>query len=72
MGIPGSATTPIFGSDFKLMFRLNRPHFQRLVEDIMGENLQFYKRRKSSSITTVFFGGKTKTVVTEEDFSSFC
>jgi hypothetical protein len=58
MGIPGNLTTPIFGSEFKLMFRLSKPRCQRLMEDIMAEDLFFYKRRKSSSITTVLFRGK--------------
>jgi hypothetical protein len=46
-GIPGNPNTPIFGSEFKLMFRLRKPRFQRLTEDIMAEDHCFYKKKKN-------------------------
>jgi hypothetical protein len=45
--IPGNPTTPIFGIELKLMFRLNKPRFQRLMEDIMAADLFFYKKEKN-------------------------
>jgi hypothetical protein len=31
------------GSDFKLMFRMSRSRFQRLMEDVMARDIKFYK-----------------------------
>jgi hypothetical protein len=53
MGIPGNPTIPIFGCEFKLMFRLSKPRFQRLMEGIMAEDLSSTKKEKSSSVTTI-------------------
>ena len=49
MGIPGQADTPLFGAEFKLMFRLSKARFQKLMEDVMGANIPFFVRKKKSS-----------------------
>jgi hypothetical protein len=36
LGITGDLTTPLFGAEFKLMFRVSRSRFQVLMEDIMS------------------------------------
>jgi hypothetical protein len=43
LGLPGDPTTPLFGAEFKLMFRLSRSRFQVLMEDVMGRQLEFYQ-----------------------------
>ena len=47
MGIPGHPNSPLFGSEFKLMFRLSRPRFQRLMEDIMARNIAHFQKKKN-------------------------
>jgi ribosomal protein L32 len=44
LGIMGDPTiTPLFGTEFKLMFRISKGRFQVLMEDLMASNYSFYK-----------------------------
>ena len=38
---------PLYGTQFKLFFRLSRPRFQRLMEDVMNAEIQFYRQPKN-------------------------
>ena len=51
MGIPGQPDTPLFGAEFKLMFRLSKARFQKLMEDVMGANIQFFMPKKNLHAT---------------------
>jgi hypothetical protein len=43
LGLPGDPTTPLFiDADFKMMFRITRGRFQRLMEDIGNSGDPFY------------------------------
>jgi len=44
IGILGDPSTPLLGSEFKLMFRISRPRFQVMMEDIMAKNIKFYRK----------------------------
>ena len=44
LGIPGDATTPLYASSFKKMFRISRTRFQVMMEDIMAKNIKFYQK----------------------------
>ena len=43
---------PLFGSQFKLFFRISKARFQRLLEDVMSKDFQFYKRPKNFNPTS--------------------
>ena len=45
MGITGDPSTPLLGSEFKLMFRLSKERFQVLMEDVQASGITFYKKR---------------------------
>jgi hypothetical protein len=47
LGVVGDLTTPLFGSEFKVMFRLSRTRFQLLMEDVMARNIKFYQMKKN-------------------------
>jgi hypothetical protein len=34
---------PLIGSDFKSMFRISRSRFHCIMEDVMAEDIKFYK-----------------------------
>ena len=44
LGLMGDPSTPLLGSEFKLMFRLSRGRFQVLMEDINASNYRFFRR----------------------------
>jgi hypothetical protein len=46
LGVPGGLVDPLFGKEFSMMFRLSRTRFQRLMEDVQEEGIQFYLHRK--------------------------
>ena len=46
----GSETTtdqPLFGAEFKLMFRVSRTRFQVLMEDVQASKFPFFQRKKN-------------------------
>ena len=46
LGIAGGPLTPLFvGVEFKRMFRISRPRFQRMMEDIAALGDSFYSSR---------------------------
>jgi Plant transposon protein len=47
LGIVGDLTTPLFGAEFKLMFRLSKTRFQLLMEDVMARNLPHFQPKKN-------------------------
>jgi hypothetical protein len=47
LGIVGDLTTPLFGAEFKLMFRLSKTRFQLLMEDVMARNLPHFQTKKN-------------------------
>jgi hypothetical protein len=47
MGIPGDPSTPLLGSEFKLMFRLSKERFQVLMEDVKASGIAFYQKRRN-------------------------
>ena len=47
MGIVGDLTTPLFGAEFKVFFRLSKPRFQRLMEDVMAKEIKFYQMKSN-------------------------
>ena len=46
IGSPTIPDSPLFGADFKMMFRLSRSRFQKLLEDVMATDTPFYKKKK--------------------------
>ena len=43
LGIVGDPSTPLFiGKDFEMMFRITRPRFQRLMEDVGNAGIKFF------------------------------
>jgi hypothetical protein len=46
LGIPGDPLTPLFGEEFKTMFRLSRARFQVLMEDIQASGISFLHKKK--------------------------
>ena len=38
---------PLFGAEFKLMFRMSRTRFRVLMEDVQASNFRFYKKKKN-------------------------
>lgn len=47
IGIPGDPSTPLFGQEFKWMFRLSRPRFELLVQDVLNRQIPFYQPKKN-------------------------
>jgi hypothetical protein len=47
LGIVGDLTTPLFGAEFKLMFRLSKTRFQLLMEHVMAKNLPHFLPKKN-------------------------
>jgi hypothetical protein len=39
---------PLFGKEFNLMFRLSKPRFQLMMEDIMAKNFKFFATTTNS------------------------
>ena len=50
IGIPELPHTPLFGAEFKLMFRISRPRFQRLLEDVMAKEIRFYQDKPNRGV----------------------
>jgi hypothetical protein len=44
--IPGNLSTPLFGQEFEWMFRLSRPHFELMVQDVFASKIPFSKQEK--------------------------
>ncbi|KAG7371276.1 plant transposon protein [Nitzschia inconspicua] len=49
IGITGDLTTPLFGAEFKWMFRLSRTRFLLLMEDIAARNIPHFMRKTNIS-----------------------
>jgi hypothetical protein len=47
LGIPEDPTTPLFGAEFKMMFRLSRTRFELLAQDVMARNFEHFKVKKN-------------------------
>ena len=43
--------TPLFGADFKLMFRISLGRFQVLMEDIMNSHIEFFRLTPRDGVT---------------------
>jgi hypothetical protein len=49
LGLPDDPMTPLFnGVNFQMMFRVSRPRFQRLMEDIANSGIPFYRNNISA------------------------
>ena len=46
LGITGDLATPLFGAEFKLMFRVSRQRFQVLMEDVMAAQLPHFMTKQ--------------------------
>lgn len=51
LGVVGDPSTPLLGSEFKLMFRLSRGRFQVLMEDIKASNYPFFMSSDQDGIS---------------------
>ena len=51
LGVLGDPTTPLFGADFKLMFRLSRGRFEVLLQDVMASNFELFKSTPQDGIS---------------------
>jgi hypothetical protein len=47
LGHQQDPTTPLFGKDFNLMFRLSRQRFELLVQEIMHQKIPFFQPKKN-------------------------
>jgi hypothetical protein len=47
LGHQQDPTTPLFGKDFNLMFRLSRQRFELLVQEIMQQKIPFFQPKKN-------------------------
>jgi hypothetical protein len=50
LGSPEDLSTPLFGQEFKWMFRLTRPRFELLVQDVLNRQIPFYQPKKKFSV----------------------